>query len=189
MVMMKKRAAVAGTFGVAMSALYAAPDLQADVVAINFSPDAIPWGWTATNFTVGMTAAGLSAAFAVDNNSSWGKNFYGPGFNAFGLSNLQQVGFSSFISPGGLNGNVANFASTATGTVFIGFQTTGGNVGWFSVNLGGAGGDNVILGGSYGNAGETLHVGTAIPEPSSAVGLSLLALGAAGLRRRRTQPV
>jgi hypothetical protein len=77
------------------------------------------------------------------------------------------------------------FSSGATGTAFLAFQANG-NVGWFSVNLGGFGGPNVFLASEYGNAGETLHVGgTTIPEPASALGLSLLALGAVGIRRRR----
>ena len=54
------------------------------------------------------------------------------------------------------------------------------------MNLGGAGGAIVWGPGEYGNNGETVHVGgtAAIPEPAGA-GLALLALGAAGLRRRR----
>ena len=44
----------------------------------------------------------------------------------------------------------------------------------------------VFTGGEYGVGGEVVHVGgTAVPEPSAAAGLALLAMGAAGVRRRK----
>ena len=53
------------------------------------------------------------------------------------------------------------------------------------MQLGGSGGDiiyNAGNGGQYGNAGESLTVGQAIPAPG---GLLALAMGATGLRGRR----
>ena len=76
-------------------------------------------------------------------------------------------------------------STTATGTVYMGFRTLGGQVGWFATNLGGSQGAMVYTEGQAGTAGESVTVGaSAIPEPGSA-GLALLALGAVGLRRRR----
>ena len=64
--------------------------------------------------------------------------------------------------------------------MYIGFNI-GGNVGWFSLDLGGPGNTITYLEGAYGSMGESVHVGT-IPAPA---GLALLALGAAGIRRKR----
>ena len=72
-----------------------------------------------------------------------------------------------------------------TGTAYFGFFFQG-NVGWFSANLG-SGGAITYLDGEFGTAGESVTVGgtDAIPEPATFGALAALALGAAGIRRRR----
>jgi MYXO-CTERM domain-containing protein len=101
------------------------------------------------------------------------------------------VAASQALNPGTFAGvtNNISFSPSAAGTVYIGFRALTGNLGWFGMNLGGTGGTITYGAGNgsgYGNAGESVTVGasSAIPEPSTA-GLALLALGAAGLRRRR----
>ena len=123
-------------------------------------------------------------------NDSIGKTL---NFNSPGMASWAIVSASQTLSTAGFVGTAGNigFTTAASGTVYVGFRTLAGNVGWFGMNLGGAGG--AILygagnGSEYGNAGESVRVGgTAnIPEPSSA-SLALLALGAVGLRRRRNK--
>ncbi len=79
-------------------------------------------------------------------------------------------------------------STTATGVLYQAFRSLTNKVGWFAWDLGGTQGAVTYGPGQYGNAGESLTVGTggggAVPEPGH-VGLSLLALGAVGLRRRR----
>ncbi len=109
------------------------------------------------------------------------------------MSSATLVNPGSVLNPSTFSGNnpfLSSFSASATGTVYVGFRAepaNGGGVGWFSIDLGGAGNAVVFnaAGAQYGNNGESVTVGqSAIPEPGS-VGLSLLALGAVGLRRRR----
>jgi len=94
------------------------------------------------------------------------------------------VQYSQQISPNTFVGGSVSFLPPAgTGTAIWAFRI-GGNVGWFSANLGG-GGNLVYLNGQYGNAGETVHAGIKIPEPTGLAGLAMLALGAVGVRRNR----
>lgn len=92
---------------------------------------------------------------------------------------------STFSGSGGVG-----FSGSQSGTFYIGFKQTpangGGGVGWFSLSLGGFGGDVVYsTDGQFGNNGESVTVGaSAVPEPGTA-GLAALAWGAVGLRRRR----
>ena len=165
------------TFGAALTSMYAATELQADVVNLNFTPGSIGPG----NFVlpVTMTASGFFGSMLVDNNSIFGKNFYGNNISYLGIVSLSQT-----ISPGTFFGSGVTNSYSASGTQFIGFRSVDGDVGWFQVDLGApAGGTIVIVGGALGNAGEPVHVG--IPEPSTTVGLALLAMGAAGVRRRK----
>jgi len=170
-------------YGTALTTMYAAPELQASIVSITFGQASVSFG--ASGVPVAMNAAGLSAILGVNNNSSYGKNIYNNG----GANNLRIVASSNFISPSaGSTANPGAFISNsanAGGIQFIAFQS-GSNVGWFQVNLGGSGGAVTFGTGEFGNAGETLHVGgtSSVPEPST-LGLMLLALGAAGVRRRK----
>lgn len=126
------------------------------------------------------TTGGQIGAFPVWNSNSY-KSF------ALGgqLSSWATAGAGDVLNTTNFAGNSSSIYRTAnaTGTVYVGFKVDG-NVGWFSANLGGSGGAVTFNGGQFGNAGESVGVGVAVPEPS-AFGLSLLALGAVGLRRRR----
>ena len=172
--------ASAAAFGVALSTMYSAPDLQADIVSINFSPASVGPGNSL--LTVTMAGVGLFAQMSVDNSTFFGKNFYGLS-NLYYLQSVQQ---SDTINPFDLKDVDFNSSYGASGIRFVGFQTYGGNVGWFKVDLGAPSGGTIqFLEGQFGNAGESVHVGGAVPEPSGAIGLALLALGSAGVRRRR----
>jgi MYXO-CTERM domain-containing protein len=169
--------ATAAAFGAAMTTMYAAPELNADIMSLTFSPN--------TNAPGGLDAIlinEIGAAFSQWNDSV-GKTMYAGGLGGIATVALSQtLNASTFVGGSAIGSSV--FSAAATGTAYVGFSF-GGNVGWFSLNLGGAGGTITYLGGEYGSAGESVHVGgTVVPEPTSA-GLALLALGALGCRRNR----
>ncbi|MCH1505749.1 MAG: PEP-CTERM sorting domain-containing protein [Verrucomicrobiales bacterium] len=133
--------------------------------------------------TVRMNTPGREiASFAAYNTISWKAFSVGQSQ----VSSWATAGVGDVLNPVNNFGNATSSiyrAFDATGTIYVGFKVDG-NVGWFSANLGGDGGAVTFNGGQFGNAGESVTVGVQVPEPS-AFGLSLLALGAVGLRRRR----
>ena len=171
------------TFGAAMATMHAAPDLNASIVTINFNPGSLAYSsFAGTNVSL-STSGGNIGTFSQWNDNI-GKTL---NFQTAGLSSWTLVTASQSLAASTFSGTATNlfFGASSSGTVYVGFRTLAGNVGWFAMNLGGAGGTIVWGPGEYGNSGETVHVGAAaIPEPAGA-GLALLALGAAGLRRRR----
>ena len=176
----KKMVVTAASFGAAMTSLYAAPELNASIVTLTFSPGSIGTGFI---FPVAIDQLGTAAAFSQWNDTL-GKTLSA----APNIQSLTLVALSQVLSTATFSGtNAVGFSAGSTGTVYIGFKDNFGNLGWFSLNLGGTGGNIVYLTGEWGNAGESLTVGgtAAIPEPGTATGLALLALGASGLRRRR----
>ncbi len=164
----------AATFGAALATFGVAPELQADIVSLTFNPGSVPWGYGAYNL---LNEVGASI---YQWNDSFGKTMY-----ALGLSSIDLVQLSQVISPSTFAGTLSIyntvFSASATGVYYVGFRY-GGNVGWFSFDAGGFGGNITYLEGAYGNAGEAVHVGT-VPAPS---GLAVLALGALGIRRKRS---
>lgn len=170
-----KTKVAAASFGAALSSLYAAPELNADVVDLTFTPGSVGWS---VGSAVAVSIDQVGAAFTQWNDS------IGKTVAAGALSSIAVVSFSQSLSAGTFSGTsgAIGFAGSATGSAFFGFRS-GGNVGWFSLDFGGLGGAVSYTGGQYGNAGESVHVG-GIPEPTS-LGIAALAMGAAGLRRRR----
>ena len=169
-------------FGAAVASLYAAPEVQADVVGLTYSPDTVFFTSSSTNASVGLgTVGGFGIGSIGQYNDSVGKSMLtGAGISSFALvANGQSINTASFSGTSSLA-----FATDSSGSAFIAFRSSDGNLGWFSVNLGGFGGDIVygLDGGQYGTNGESLIVGTAVPAPA---GLLALAMGATGLRGRR----
>lgn len=180
-------------FGVAAAALYAAPEVQADVVNLTFSPSQATWtsGSNLRSIDVNSTGGDLVGGFSQWNDSI-GKSFsFNGGFASWAIAAAGEV-----IHTSNFSGTSSGFYFTtgATGTIYLAFRASdgnGGGVGWFGVQLNGSQGDivyNAGNGGQYGNGGESLVVGAG-GSPNNPVpglgGLAALAVGASGLRGRR----
>ncbi len=183
--------AVAAAFGAAMASMYAAPELQADIIDLTFTPNINSYNPGPGYFIVPILIDQVGANFSQFND------FFGKTLVQGSLTGVQLVNASSTLNAGTFMGApfIAagnGFSAAATGTAFVGFSFNG-NVGWFSLNLGGPGGAITYLGGEYGSMGESVHVGgtsPAVPETGSTLalaGLSLLALGAVGVRLNRAR--
>jgi hypothetical protein len=117
------------------------------------------------------------------------------------------IGKTFFTSFGGAAGIVGFVSANATSILTVdrtfvgtlnpgvdgirtfGFLTDQNQVGWFRLDLGGAGGDIHYLAAAFNDEpGAPIHIGST-PEPATTalLGLSLLAMGARGVRRLREQ--
>lgn len=192
----------AASFGAAMSSLYSAPELSASI-AINFDVNTVA-------FYTGF--AGSNALTPIEFTNATAGSYGIPGGNAavgvfndsYGVAVFREffTGFNGGIQTGGFgvvnagdvftNGtaNEIYFGASETGVRYIGF-VAGGALGWFSIDLGTTPTDTVTLLEGQFDQGATIPLGqgivvgaTGVPEPSS-VGLGLLGMGLAGLRRRR----
>ena len=180
----RKITAAAATFGAAMTSLYAAPELQAEINDLTFGPGAVaPTGSAAVQVAFSSINGPVGAFFHYNANS--GKGGFGVGDLEVLTGSFGQNLFGSTFAAE----NSAIFAADATDLVYVGFRTGGevtDNVGWFSIQLGGLGGDDVFTAGEFGSGGESVTIGgtAAVPEPAGGA-LAALALGVVGLRRKR----
>jgi hypothetical protein len=202
--------ATAMGFGAALASNYCAPELSAAIVTLDFTPGSAPFTTASTLRSIQIrTSGGASAAGFSQWNDSIGKSMqFNNRMESWALKNSgDQINTSTFS---GITSGFY-FATGVTGTQFVAFKAksdiyAGGGIGWFAFYMGDAArGDVVYTGGSqFADDGETLTVGSgystpgdssgdtgttgAVPEPGSAtIGLTLLALGAVGLRRRRAK--
>lgn len=183
----KKTGVAAATFGAALSAMYLAPTaVEADIVDLTPNlPASMPYG--ASTFTFDFVPGSATGMDFLQWNDSLGKSFsYNAGagdiagFVYAPLSNLVTTGMS-FVSGYGAG-------TSASGTATFGFRTHANQVGWIRINFGGTGGPITYLAAAYNDTpGGSIHSGTfAVPEPSTGMAaLAGLAMGAAGMRRRR----
>ena len=191
----------AATFGAAMTSLYSAPELNAQV-NIEFDVNTIDFFTLpgsqnlATpvqflNVTSGSYAIpGVdNAAIALFNDNPYGVGAFANFFTGFdgGIEGLAVVNAGDFFT-GATTGYNVTFDQNETGIRYIGFLA-GGGVGWFSLDLGTSPTDELlIVAGAFNQGvalpGITVGESVAVPEPAS-VGLGLLGMGLVGLRRRR----
>ena len=188
------------SFGAALTSMYSAPELSAQVVDLSFTPSIVPFfsGFQAVSsaptVVFGVPASdGVSSVSFNFFNDTFGRTFYGPPSAATfarvdpgdvfsGFVSADQT-FTSIFFPFGSSFGLL----TVTGIETFGFVLSG-QAGFFRVDFGQQLGDPItLLDGQFNIGGSSItipEVPTAVPEPSS-VGLTALALGAVGLRRRR----
>ena len=174
----KGKKVAAATFGAAMAAMYAAPELQANVVPLGINPGSVSFQTiTSLAVNVQLTANGSFVGSFQQWNDVIGKTLYAASGISIGI-----VQYSSVITSNQTFGGVATigFSNSNSNNSYVGFTDSLGNHGWFAINLGGSGGAITYGPGAYNNKGQAIHV----PEPAGA-GLAMLALGAVGLMRRR----
>ena len=123
--MEKKTATTVATFGAVLGAMGVAPELQADIISLSFNPGVNSGG------LVGQHIVELSVSFTQWNDGV-GQTLY-----AGGLSSIAVAQLSQNISAGTFGGTSAILLPPyGSGTMYIGFRYAG-NVGWFSMDLGG----------------------------------------------------
>ena len=128
---------VAVTFGAAMAAAMVAPELHADIQDLTFNPGSLPFSAGASTNVLMQTSGGTIGTFSQWNDGI-GKTL---NFNTGGLLSWTIVQYSQTLNAatfGGVAGNIG-FTTAASGTVYVGFRSVAGNVGWFAMDLGGAG--------------------------------------------------
>ena len=194
----------AASFGAALTSMYSAPELSAQVVDLSFTPSIAPF-LTQSDSPEAVVVSGISSNGAnpinvVISNRSFaglrertfvvGPTSFGSGY---GIANVASVDPGDVFS----NGFVSDKRIFYSSGIFIPASVTGietfgfifsGQAGFFRVDFGQQLGDPItLLDGQFNIGGSSItipEVPASVPEPSS-VGLTALALGAVGLRRRR----
>lgn len=148
--MRKKVAKTVAAFGVAMTSLYYAHDLQGDLIELSFTPDTIPVN---SNYPQGVDIDELALGF-----SQW-NDLVGKTFFAQSLTSVAVVQSRDVIKTSTFLGTFSiEFTVNQSSAAFVGFRSAG-NVGWFQIDLGGAGNPIHYTVGQYGSDGEDLVVG------------------------------
>ena len=173
----------AATFAAAFTSLYAAPELQAQATDLFFSDTTIPAGGAVASLnlrtadTTGFDAAIGTIGFA---NAAFDNRVLNVVTYLNGLAQVEP----GILSTGNFSPTGTTNLNSLTGIQNVGFETFGGDVGFFTVDLGTGFGDATIIGGQVGLNGASVTVPAAVPEPAGGA-LAALALGAVGLRRKR----
>lgn len=193
--------AMTAGFGAALAGLGAAIPAEAAVVNIDITVlDPLRSEFTAP--IMGTDGANLGSA-VIYNGASFGSRgvyaFGAPGGTTY-VDYVSLINTGATISPGTVvpgsvvrDGRAAFGVPSFTGTAHFAFQE-GANVGWFSVRFAGTIGNSTFtfLEGAYDDAGQSIAHGAtaaAVPLPATLplAALGVLALGAAGLRRKRAK--
>lgn len=160
----------AASFGAAMTSLYSAPELSAQITDLVFAPSTVPFNNVTSEMDVNLNAIQLQGATV----GSYGPvGFYGGNYDNAAVGAFNNIGgVAIFRALGGFNGGISAFQvvepgdlfvgaggagsptimfdATETGVQYVGF-VAGGSVGWFSIDLGQPGDDAVFLEGEYDN--------------------------------------
>lgn len=168
----------AATFGAAMSSLFVAPELNADIVDLTFTPGSV--GPQSTSVAVNIQIGPGVGSFSQWNDVFGVTMLFNGGLDSWRTAFASESLSGSTVS--GVAGNINPLA--ATSNAFVAFSV-GGNVGWFELSFDGT--TVTFNDGEFGSEGEAVTVGgttSNIPEPGFGA-LAALAIGAAGVRRNR----
>lgn len=173
-------------FSAALAALGAAAPADAVIIDLTFDPSSVAYGGGADVYPRTLSGGYFAELITVVNNAG-GKRFTFTYFDAAIVTPNQNITDGILIT----GTPMFTFPASASGTVTMAIDFAG--VGWFRVNLGGPGGPITFLAASTQTemgvpitAGQT-SASNPVPLPATLplAGLGVLALGAAGLRRRR----
>ena len=173
MISRKKIAKTAATFGAAMTAMYTAPELQAQIVDLTWDSG----NASATNPYVSSEGdlvqfeidQVLSLATGASDFEQWNDTF-GRTMQVGNERNILSatvVAFGQTLDPTTFTGDGSeNFTGLlgrdrsfdGTGSAIVGFRSTSDNVGWFRMDFT-EGGPIIYSDGEYGSGGETLIAG------------------------------
>jgi MYXO-CTERM domain-containing protein len=171
-------------YGAALSTLVLAANVEATIVVLTPTPGSQPFSAST------VVELGLDGGFPDfwQFNTSVGKSLVGSS-SYYDIQGFRPAPFGSTISAGQTFTSYLSIAPSASGTATFGFLTHQNQVGWLQMNLGGVGGDIVYLAAAFQSTpGVSIKSGD-VPEPDTLAmaGLGLLAMGAAGVRRRRRE--
>ena len=178
----------AATFAAAFTSIYAAPELQAQALELVPSASTVTSnnstsvGFLAPEGTAFSSMTFVGSAAIINFSTARNINTV-TGLTGFAVVSDTTLSTATFTPDGALN------ITSLLGTQFIGFRTEAGDVGYFTLDLGDGLGSGAIgvSGGQVGQNGAPVTVPstTPVPEPASGLALAALALGAAGIRRKR----
>ena len=171
-------------FSAAMATINVAPTLQADIVGLIATPPTVGKFQDYPVTLATTSALATVAQFTLARAQNYNALYAGGAGTRFLLGATSQTLTPQQIFAQGTTFTY-NIEVPMSSSVIIAFSV-GGNAGWFTLATNSDSFNGTITGGQYGNQGEPIHIGpSAIPEASSVTGLALLALGAAGVRRRK----